>query len=44
MVYTELPVFREILADMAETDTDPAVATQAAKAVQEFDRVASSAT
>lgn len=43
-VYTEWPVFRDMLAGMAETDTDPDVAAQAAKAVREFDRVASSET
>jgi hypothetical protein len=43
MVYTEWPVFRDVLADMAETDTDPEVAAEAGKAVQELDRAASSA-
>jgi hypothetical protein len=43
MVYTEWPVFRDILAGMAETDTDPEVAARAAKAVQDFDAVAGAA-
>ncbi|MFC8798755.1 hypothetical protein ACFT2C_13555 [Promicromonospora sp. NPDC057138] len=43
MVYTEWPVFRDILAGM-ETDADPEVAAGAAWAVEAFDRLASSAT
>ncbi|MFC8798753.1 hypothetical protein ACFT2C_13545 [Promicromonospora sp. NPDC057138] len=43
MVYTEWPVFRDVLAGMAEKDPDPEVTARAARAVQELDRAASSA-
>ena len=43
MVYTGWPLFRDVHADMAETDTDPEVAARAASAAEEFDRVASPA-
>ncbi|MFD4945280.1 hypothetical protein ACFWNT_22780 [Streptomyces sp. NPDC058409] len=38
MVYTEWPVFRDLLSTMAETDSDPEVARAAARATELFDR------
>lgn len=38
MVYTEWPVFRDVLLSMAEADSDPEVARAAARAMELFDR------
>lgn len=38
VVYTEWPVFRELLSTMAETDCDPEVARAAARATELFDQ------
>lgn len=41
MVYAEWPVYREILANLAETDEDQRVSREAALAVEQFDRTGS---